>query len=177
MADAKPMPVRELCEALGYFPETGVVVWLVGTRKGMRADRLRPKGYRDVSFRGARYRAHRVALAIAFRRQPGPVIDHINGDPGDNRLANLREVDASKNQANRHARRHKNRRGVCLLKSGRWMAQIKQHGRNHYLGTFSRIDDAQAAYDAKAIELYGEFCLSHQVLSTSGVAATAGAPE
>ena len=43
---------------------------------------------------------HRMAWALYYGRWPSQ-IDHINGDPTDNRLCNLREVSHSENNANR----------------------------------------------------------------------------
>src|SRR3546814_1788886 len=44
--------------------------------------------------------AHRVAWAIHYGEWPNGQIDHINGDPSDNRIANLRDVSALENARN-----------------------------------------------------------------------------
>ena len=44
--------------------------------------------------------AHRVAFLLMEGRWPEGVIDHINGDPADNRWVNLRHVTAAENHVN-----------------------------------------------------------------------------
>jgi hypothetical protein len=48
-------------------------------------------------------------------------------------------------------------KGVMLLPSGNWMAQIVFKGVHYSLGTFLTIEQAASAYDKKAIEFFGEF--------------------
>ena len=61
-------------------------------------------GYRRMSFRIGKHRhaidLHCMAWALVYGRFPRQ-IDHINGDPKDNRLENLREVNQSENDQNR----------------------------------------------------------------------------
>lgn len=87
---------------------------------------------------------------------PGLEVDHVNGDKLDNRRANLRLCTRSQNAANRPgldgaSSRYK---GVAYEKrTGLWIATIN----NSYLGGFEREEDAAMAYDAAALERYGEF--------------------
>ena len=95
------------------------------------------------------YAAHRVAWAIFHGHEPKGQIDHINGDPSDNRIANLREVDASGNQRNRRldGRNNSGVLGVSQDKrSGTWNARIGD-GKGYYLhlGTFPTKAAAVAA--------------------------------
>lgn len=88
-------------------------------------------------------------------------VDHINGDKLDNRKANLRLVTRSQNIANRPKRNNSTTpyKGVRLANGGpRWRAYIsaKEIGQKH-LGCFETAEEAAQAYDAAALELWGQY--------------------
>lgn len=90
--------------------------------------------------------------------EPGTQIDHINGNGLDNRRSNLRRCSRAQNAANRAKQRGtftSRFKGVSRLASG-WRAYITA-GRFIYLGTFATEEDAARAYDAAAVEHFGEF--------------------
>lgn len=103
------------------------------------------------------YQNHRIAWALYYGCWPDDQIDHINGDPEDNRIVNLRIVTNAENQKN--ASRKKTNKsgvtGVCWHERGKvWQANIRGNGRFLYLGSFKRLEDAVAARK-KAEEQYG----------------------
>jgi hypothetical protein len=63
-------------------------------------------GYKHGCAMGYRSTAHRVAWMLYYGELPRHVIDHINGDKLDNRIANLRDVTQAENL--RHWRERKN---------------------------------------------------------------------
>ena len=65
-------------------------------------------------------------------------VDHINGNPLDNRKSNLRIVTKSQNQMN------VNYKGVSLTKNGKFYAHIKINQRMINLGVY--IDECDALY-------------------------------
>lgn len=89
----------------------------------------------------------------------GEQVDHINGNPLDNRRANLRLATQQQNEANRGPRRHNKSglRGVWLHKPGRWRACIRENGATVHLGVFLSAEAAGRAYDAAARRIHGEF--------------------
>ncbi len=103
------------------------------------------------------YRLHRMILV----GKSGDCIDHINRDPFDNRRANLRIADKSKNGMNRTAQANNKSgfKGVCKRYSrgkwtGNWQANITVRGRTYNLGTtFPSPELAHAAYVKAALEL------------------------
>jgi hypothetical protein len=99
---------KRLLELLCYYPETGVFRWKVrrrpqsppGTIAGWHQSKKRVQ---RVELEGKNYLVHRLAWFYVHGAWPDQ-IDHINGDPSDNRLANLRSANNSQNQANRVAK-------------------------------------------------------------------------
>lgn len=87
-------------------------------------------------------------------------VDHIDGDGLNNRRANLRLATRSQNCCNK-AFAGKNSSGVKGVhlhrQTGKWAAQIMVRKKVHYLGIFSNLDDAAAAYAKASAELHGEF--------------------
>lgn len=79
----------------------------------------------------------------------GVDIDHINRNPADNRRSNLRVVSRSVNLRNSGPMRTNSSgiRGVYWNKKDRrWHAQTSHNDRMIYLGQFTDIADAAAAY-------------------------------
>jgi hypothetical protein len=84
-------------------------------------------------------------------------IDHINGNPLDNRKQNLRLVTVQQNAFNRKRRRDCNSqfKGVHLCASGKYRVRIG-HSKQINLGTYSDELSAAKAYNKAAKELFGE---------------------
>ena len=138
---------KELKELLHYGPETGIFVWKVSPTRSVHvgdvAGTIHHLGYREIKIGGRLYRAHRLAWLYVYGKFPDDQIDHINQDPGDNRITNLRDATASKNQ--RNARMNKANTsgvmGVCWSKSRKkWYAQITVDGKQKYLGSYKNIE-------------------------------------
>jgi hypothetical protein len=89
----------------------------------------------------------------------GMIVDHINGNGLDNRRSNIRICTYQENAYNRKKpTRGKSRfKGVHLTKDGKWQVEIKQNKKTIYVGRFSTEIEAARAYNAKALELHGEF--------------------
>ncbi len=147
--------VREL---LDYDPETGVLTWRVssrGRRAGAVAGTVKP-GEIQVNVEGRLYRAHRLIWLHVHGRWPEQHIDHIDGNPHNNAIGNLRDVSCSVNLQNK--RRGQGRTsdllGVHRHRTGRWGAQIKLGGTHRWLGLFGTPEEAHAAYVKVKRELH-----------------------
>ena len=85
---------------------------------------------------------------------PVKEIDHINGNPSDNRWVNLREGTRGEQLQNQKLGK-RNTSGLMGVSPdklrGKWCACIQVGGRRYHLGRFSASEAAHAAYlEAKA---------------------------
>jgi hypothetical protein len=151
-------------DVLAYDPETGAFTWRLyrgglakpSTKAGTKDER----GVVNIRLNRRPYKAHRLAWLYVHGEWPELDVDHIDGDPGNNRIANLRLATMTQNLGN--MRRHKN--NTCGFKgvSLRWdrkafRARIKVNGTQQHLGCFQTAEEAHAAYMAAAERLFGEF--------------------
>lgn len=111
------------------------------TLKGKGAGHLRSDGRRDIRFKGKLLRESR-AIYIMFNGEidKGLVVDHINRDPLDNRIENLRLLTHSQNSLN-------SKRKGYFWNGCRYRARIYIQGKNIELGTFKTEEEASSAYE------------------------------
>lgn len=88
--------------------------------------------------------AHRAVWAWHHGEWPNGQVDHINGNPRDNRIENLRVVSPAWNTQNvRHGGVTFERRKVARP----WRARIMVRGRSISLGYFDTREEAHAEYE------------------------------
>lgn len=118
------------------------------------------KGYLRGRVYGVYYRAHRVIWAMSYGEWPLDPIDHINRDPSDNRICNLRIASPSQNVMNQGLRADNTSgfRGVHYSADRRaWRAVIHVKGRRISLGSFDTAEAAHRAYCEAAKRYHGDF--------------------
>jgi hypothetical protein len=152
------LTVQTLRERLHYDPETGVFTWLVNrggaAKKGSRAGHLDRSGYRVIFTSAYGSLAEgRLAWLYTYGVWPSGQIDHIDGQPSNNRISNLRDVSIAGNLQNITRARKQNKSGflgVTTCKTGGYVASIEHNRNKTYLGWFKTPEAAHAAYlDAK----------------------------
>jgi hypothetical protein len=158
-----------LKEFFDYDAETGNLIWKV--RRNSRGGRIKPgeiagcfgtHGYRLIRVDGQLRGAHRWVWMWHHGELPPPGmdIDHINGDPADNRIENLRLATRSQNLANA-AMRSDNKSGAKGVRfddrRGKWIAYIKADKKHRWLGDHNTLEEAVAARRAASLLLHGEF--------------------
>lgn len=141
-------------EVLAYDPETGHLTWNIedprpGPQvKGKLAGSRHSRGYWHVGIDGRLYLAHRLIWLMVHGYWPEQV-DHIDGNPANNALTNLRACSHSENHQNRSISplNTSGVPGVRWDKSCRkWRATIKVNRERIHLGLFDSIDAAGDAY-------------------------------
>lgn len=137
---------------LNYDPITGRLVWLErkgAIAAGTEAGSIYPDGSRSVKVNRVLYKAHRLAWLLMTGRWPKKGIDHINGNPSDNRWTNLREATQAENMQNLSIRSH-NTSGYPGVSWNRvlmkWQVTIRKNGKSKYLGLFDCVKKAASAY-------------------------------
>lgn len=175
----RPLPTQdELRNILRYNPETGSLFWRRrpvsmfegvtesaeftskkwnGRFAGRIALNHKSKGgYKSGSCFGKQYQAHRIIWKLMTGDEP-ETIDHINGNPSDNRWKNLRGASRVENQKNM-AMRKDNSSGVVGVSwqpaKKRWFAYLNSAGKRVNIGRFKSFQDAVAARKAAEIQ-YG----------------------
>jgi hypothetical protein len=166
---AEKLPsIETLRKLLRYDPDTGELHWNARTPEmfvrakivrpevicarwnsrlaDKRADSISGNGYRQVNACGRCMIAHRVVWALHYGSWPTQTIDHLNGDRGDNRIANLRDCSMSTNAKNMPVRRDNSSgiAGVRRIRSG-WVALITADKKHTHLGVFKDKFDAVLA--------------------------------
>lgn len=150
---------------LDYNPETGLFVWVSGGKKGKVAGTVTPHGkYISICINELHYMAHRLAWLITHGKWPDVELDHIDRNPANNAIKNLREATISENKANSSPWRVTGRpRGVRKVSKSGYQVRIYKEYEHFYVGTFHTRDEAAHAYNKKAIELFGEFATLNPV--------------
>lgn len=125
--------------------------WISARQKiniGDIAGTLNNQNYYNTQFNGKDYKNHRIIFFLHNGYCPD-CIDHIDGNPQNNRINNLREASRSQNQYNRGKNKN-NKSGtknVSLHSSGKyWRVQINKNGKSVVNKTFP-LDQLQAAKD------------------------------
>lgn len=153
-----------------YDPETGWLTRRVSrqgqAKAGDRAGNVEWTGHRRVKIQGRSYREHHIIWLYVTGLMPKEEIDHINGNPGDNRIANLRECGRVQNLHNRRVQT----RAVTGLKGvsydarcvRKYNARIKIGEDRVDLGWFMTPEEASEAYNKAAIEAFGSFAVANR---------------
>ena len=149
------MSIEAIKRVLRYDPESGEFWWTDEAPKkvaGKLANAKDKLGYVCLKINGKMYKAHRLAWSFVHGKFPNGDIDHINGNPSDNRISNLRLVSHSVNLQNQRKARADSATGVLgVRKNGSgYRAEIRVCGKRINLGTYPTTELAHIAYvDAK----------------------------
>ncbi len=145
-----------------YDPVLGELRWKVKASRNGRSQVGDVAGttlsgpYPTVSVKNRPVRVHRIVyeMCIGGPTPKGMEIDHIDGDPHNNRLSNLRCVSRQENRKNQKERRD-NKSGCTGVRprGNKWVAHIGSRSIQEHLGTFPSYDEAVAARKAAEARL------------------------
>lgn len=123
------------------------------------------EGYWQCSYRNKQYKVHRIIMMIHLGRhlEADELVDHINGDRGDNRLENLRVCDASDNVCNSKIspRNTTGVKGVSykpnINAKNPYCVGLYRRGKNYHGGYFATLEEAKVVADKLREELHGQY--------------------
>jgi hypothetical protein len=129
--------------------EDGNLYWRNGRMQGTQAGYVRESdGYSQINFTlngcYTRMLAHRIIFCLFHDYLPD-LVDHIDRNPRNNRIENLRESDKSGNALNTQVRKNNSTgvKGVWKDKRGKYQASVFHKGKKLYLGTYDEIEQAK----------------------------------
>jgi hypothetical protein len=112
-------------------------------RAGSKAGYLTKDGYIEIRINGGNFRSHRLVWFVTYGKFPDNHIDHIDGNPSNNKIENLRDVT---NKVNHQNMSKQNRRDTDLPTGVKAM-------RNKY--------DAIRGYEAYWCDINGNRCYAY----------------
>lgn len=118
--------------------------------------------YAYFKLKGKQIKLHRYLMGIS---DPKIQIDHINKEPLDNRILNLRKCSNKQNCRNRGNRKNSKipYKGVTKTKEGNYMARIQVDGIRLCLGRFDTPEEAAKEYNIAAKKYHKEYARLNNV--------------
>lgn len=165
----KDLPDRALLRRL-FFYDAGTgeftrLPWgkIRTDRQGRVAGTKASSNSISISVNGEHYQAHRLAWVYENGPiPPGMEVDHIDNDPSNNMISNLRLASSSEQKMNKRIQSN-SRSGLkgayyhACHKGKKWRSQIKAGGALHFLGYYHTAEEAHEAYKHAAAKHFGEF--------------------
>ena len=143
---------EEIRQRLQYNSSDGTLTWISHKRRpdliGTIAGSKNLNSHIQIYVNCKKYWAHRLVWLYHYGYMP-KIIDHINGDPSDNRIENLRECSHSENLRNvgKSKSNTSGVKGVSWSKAAqKWEARCGK-----YLGLYETKEEA-----AKVVQEYRE---------------------
>jgi hypothetical protein len=155
------MITQELVRELFNYVD-GKIYWRIKKQKvtlGKEAGTLNSGGYKFCGINGKLYLVHRIIYLFHHGVLP-EILDHINGDPLDNRIENLRPATHSQNLYNSKLRKDNTSgvKGVSWHKqSQKWMVRIRIGTFRKSLGLFDDLELAKLVSIEAQNKYYKEF--------------------
>ena len=158
-------PTEDLLKELFDYIEDNLY-WKVdkgSAKMGDLAGTIDAYGYRVITINNKPYKAHRLIFIYHHGDVP-EFLDHIDGNPSNNDISNLREATTKQNGMNRKKNKSyggklvsSRFKGVSQISNVKWLSRIAINEERKHLGYFTSEIDAAKAYDKAAIEAFGKF--------------------
>jgi hypothetical protein len=166
---SKKNPSQELIRYLFLYREDGNLLRKV--KPNPKANSMTPigepvgrpdeRGYRATQVEGKQHKIHKLIYIYHYGEvDEDALIDHIDGNPANNRIENLRVATLSQNICNRKMPSH-NKSGVKGVsrhkKSGKWIVGVAYNKKKYHGGLFNTLEEAENRAKQLRAEVHGEF--------------------
>ena len=158
------MLTQELVNKLFEYKD-GILYWKEKTSNkspikiGNACGRPATSGHMQTTIYGKLHGNHRIIFLMHHGYLPKE-IDHIDGNPLNNHIENLREATRAENQYNRKIGKNNTSgvKGVLWHKTHqKWTAKTSVNGKRQYLGYFSTIEEASKVMKEFRKKNHGNF--------------------
>jgi hypothetical protein len=157
MADKNPITQEELKSKLYYDSDTGIFTWI---KSNKIAGYSREDGYSFIRLPNKLYRTHKLAWLYMYGKISKKEIDHIDGNPKNNAINNLRLCTSSQNKYNTKLRKD-NTIGIkgvyWYKKSQKWHVKLNYNKKHLHLGYFQDFFEACCIIISARNKLHKEF--------------------
>lgn len=159
----KAKSLKSIDKYISYNPESGEFFWLqdkARATKGSPAGCPDDLGYLKIQFNGKKIKGHRLAYILMGEEVPD-VVDHIDGDPSNNKWDNLRGCTTAENQWNSKLSKINTSgfKGVSYFKPrGTWIARLTVDKKRTTIGYYKTPEEANEALIKYREEQHGSFC-------------------
>ena len=138
----------------------GNLIWKVdsGARKvkGNIAGSMEASGHLSTKWKGKRYKNHRLIYLMHHGDLP-EFIDHIDQDPSNNKIENLRPITKSQNMMNSNQSRSKYGKNISWHGgTQRYRVGITKN-KKQYVTVHRTLEEARVAVEKMRQELHGDY--------------------
>jgi hypothetical protein len=140
----------------------GELYWKIKTSNIKIGDMVGHKqstGYIRASVKGKFYLSHRL-IFLMFHGYLPKFIDHIDNNPSNNKIENLREATKSQNGCNQKisVANTSGVKGIIWFKRNKkWGVQLNINGKNKYFGLYHNIEVAKFIAETMRYKYHGAF--------------------
>ena len=125
---------------------------------------INKSGYSQFKYKNQSWLGHRLIFAIHHGYLP-EVVDHIDGNPSNNLIENLRGATRMENTRNSKTKSNSmsNVKNVKWLeKNKKWRVRVSENYRRHHIGVFEDLELAQLVAEMAMEKYHGNF-VRHKV--------------